>query len=355
MRILSIGAVVWLSNGIAAFGQEGARQVPTHRALHATNVGEDSLLEAAFEGTFDFGVPTLESSLVVFFEQYPELGQRLGLAKADLGIMRAYAIPADGVVVFNCEQLHEGVTVEVSGLQLIADSNTRRPLTLGFADLEGWQFEGSVPLVASEVAIAVAHAEVADSEVMGEPVLLHAVHGFETRFVLAWVVTVRPKETLAPVRILVGAKDGVVMRKESAAAQLTATGTVSGFSTPNSSHLPDYSGNPPASQFVANLKVTLAPGGESGFTGSLGAFNITTPNPSITATATVNLGTFISSVVDNPLATDQAMGLQGLQLILNDQPNDPDRKRFTAQLNAWQWVMQSRGYIDAVIARAGIA
>jgi len=53
-------------------------------------------------------------------------------------------------------------------------------------------------------------------------------------------------------------------------------------------------------------------------------------------------------------ATDTETGLAGIELVLNDDPNDPNRKLLTAQLNAWQWVMASRQFVDAIYTRAEV-
>ena len=329
---------------------------PHYLAFHSANVDMQPTLASLFDTKLDLQFEPSDA-VVRFLEESPELTSRLGLNVSDFQLRAVLRQKDDDQIIINAMQLHDGVLIEQGILQLKFEASFGRLLSIGFLDLLDRSFAPSIPKISSETAIATATSSYANPEVYDKPALLFTPAGDRRDMILAWqVLAGNGKEDLFPMSYLINAEDGSILRQLPAAAGFEATGTVRGYSTPVASRLPDYPGNPPQSQTVPKLKVTLSPS-ESGYTNATGDYSITTssPNPTVTATVnqggTVNEGTFILRFEDNPLASVQNQGLTNIQLVLNSDPNNPNRKRYTAQLNCWQYAVLCRNFLDLIYGR----
>jgi hypothetical protein len=326
---------------------------PHYVALHAGNVTEDPALAAAFESPLALELHPAEAVLS-FLATHQVLRERLGLDRVEVRVTAAYEQPVDGRVVVNGDLCFEDVPIQHGSFHASVSASTGKLRRLNFLDVSGWDFSPSQPGLPSERAIESVLLEDSDatpSEIT--PRLLFVPLREGKTFRLAWeVITAEAARGTPKDRYIVDAFDGSVLEKGPALLQGQVTGTVMGFSTPLSSHLPDFSGNPPVSLPVPDLNVSIQPGNVTATTALDGSFaaNPTGGGP-FTATATLNEGPFIHNLTDTTVVTDQAVGMTGLQLVLNDDPDHPMRQKFTYQLNAWQWVVQSRRFLDTVFAR----
>jgi hypothetical protein len=326
---------------------------PQYAALHAGNVAEDPALAAAFQSPLALDRHPAEAVLS-FLETHEALRECLSLDRVEVRVTAAYEQPVDGRVVVNGDLCFEGVPIQHGSSHASVSASTGQLRRLNLLDVSGWDFSPSQPGVTSTRAIEAAPLEDADSTPSEVPPrLLFVPLREEKAFRLAWEFISAESGSGTPKdRYIVDAFDGTVLEKGPARLQGQVTGTVTGFSTPLSSHLPDHPGNPPVSLPVPDLNVTIQPGNITATTGLDGSFAANpTGGGEFTVTATLDSGPFIHGLIDTPVVTDQAVGTTGLQLVLNDDLDHPSRKKFTAQLNAWQWVVQSHRFLDTVFAR----
>jgi hypothetical protein len=325
---------------------------PPYVAWFPGAAAQDPSVAAAFESVLRTDI-ALADALHEFLEEQPGLSARLYLDRVELQVTAAYDQPLDDRVVINGQLRFDGVPIEHAKLHTVFVASTGKPLLLGLVDLSGWSFGPSVSGLSSAQAIETALLDDSGARPSEMPPrLLFVASAEEKEFRPAWEVITADAEGNPATRYVVDAFDGSVLRKGTAYLQGNVTGTVHGYSTPLSSHLPDYPGNPPVLLPVPDLAVTIQPGNVTAVTAADGSFSADPGEPGpYTVTATLNGGPYILNLVDSPpIVSDQAVGMTGFQLVLNE-PGNPNRAAFTAQLNAWQWVLQSRAFVDSVIAR----
>src|SRR5688572_10289037 len=277
----------------------------------------------------------------------------LGLSTEEVALQDVQYRPSDDRVYAYLNVSRSGIPLLNSTIRLAFVESTRRLLSFKMPVLNAWEFTSPLPNVGSDSGLLSATKLIPDSVKTREPLLVYYPMQSEKVFMLSWDIELA-STGMGAFRVLVNAISGEPLEVIAGSFELDATGTVRGYSTPVSSRLPDYSGNPPQIQSVPNIQVTIQPGNGSGNTNSSGAFSISTTQQTVTATTVVNVGTFMAAVQDSPLASDQASGLTNIQLVFNDVPSDPNRKRFTAQLNAWQFVALGRQFLDTIYTRTAI-
>ncbi len=188
----------------------------------------------------------------------------------------------DGAVtVFQYGATHDGRVVDGYSLRLVVDTETACVLLVSRRGVDRAGSLRPAVIDGADALLIARHAQ-PSLEQWTEPEALWVVAGDE--LVAAWRLLGHERtERYDTVEIVVDARDGSVMRSQSALRRFEVEGTVTGFASPGL--LPDVSYNPAQLQPLGYL--TLQSGGVSAESAADGTYLLDLPTTSGTVTATL--------------------------------------------------------------------